>query len=284
MNDELQVIVYSSDPQTRTPLLLLESMLKDLLASKELAWRLFVRDLSAQYRQSILGILWAFIPPIITSLIFIVMQSRNIINFQSTDIPYPVYVLVGMMIWQIFTESLNAPLRSVTASKPMLAKINFPREAIIISSLYLVLFNAFVKLLIIAVILFVFDVPFTWKLLPAILAILMLIVLGIGIGVLLTPFGMLYSDVITGLPILISLWFFLTPVVYPPPDSPPLSLLAIINPVSPLLIAARDFITIGSITNTQACLIVSGLAIVGLAIAWVWYRVTMPVIIERMSA
>ena len=126
--------------------------------------------------------------------------------------------------------------------------------------------------------------PFTMELMLALLAIMMLIVLGICIGLMLTPFGMLYSDISTGLPIVISVWFFLTPVVYPPPDSPPLSLLVVINPVSPLLIAARDFITIGSTSNIYACLIISGLAIVGLVIAWVWYRVTMPFIIERMSA
>ena len=107
--DDLPLVVYETTSQIRTPGLLLRSMWQDVKASRELSWRLFVRDLSAQYRQSLLGVFWAFVPPIITSVIFIVLQSRNIVNFGETDIPYPVYVLVGTILWQLFTESLNAP-------------------------------------------------------------------------------------------------------------------------------------------------------------------------------
>jgi lipopolysaccharide transport system permease protein len=87
-------------------------MWQDLKSSRELAWRLFVRDITAQYRQSIFGIFWAFVPPLITSLVFILLQSNNILNIGETDIPYPVYVLVGTILWQLFSESLNAPLKN----------------------------------------------------------------------------------------------------------------------------------------------------------------------------
>ena len=133
----------------RTPGRMLAAMWRDLTASRELSWRLFVRDLSAQYRQSVLGGLWAFVPPIITSLIFIVLQARNVVHFGAVDIPYPVYVMVGTILWQVFVEAVNAPLKSVTAAKPMLAKINFPREALIIASFYMVVYGVLTKLVVI---------------------------------------------------------------------------------------------------------------------------------------
>jgi lipopolysaccharide transport system permease protein len=259
-------------------------MLRDLRSSRELAWRLFVRDLSAQYRQSLLGVVWAFVPPIVTSLIFILLQSRNIVNFGETDIPYPVYVLVSVLLWQIFTESLNGPLKSVTASKPLLVKINFPREALIVSSFYLVVFNLLVKALILGVIILIFRLPLTWGAVFAIIPVFMLIFLGFGIGLLLTPIGMLYTDVATSLPVATQLFFFVTPVVYPPPDTFPLSLIVILNPVSPLLIAARDLITTGQINNLPSMLIISGLTLVLLFSSWVVYRIALPIIIERISA
>lgn len=279
-----QLTVYTSESQVRSPRRLFRSMWRDLRASRELSWRLFVRDLSAQYRQSLFGIIWAFIPPIVTSVVFIFLQSRNIVNFGETAIPYPVYVLVSVVLWQLFAESLNAPLKSVTAAKPLLAKINFPREALIISAFYMVLFNMVIKLSIITVVFLVFRLAPTWGLLLAPLAVLMLSLLGFAAGLALTPVGMLYTDIGTSIPIFIQLFFFVTPVVYPPPEDFPFSLIAVLNPISPLLIAARDLITVGTISNPVPFAIVGGLTLVLLLLSWVIYRLALPIIIERMSA
>jgi lipopolysaccharide transport system permease protein len=243
-----------------------------------------VRDLSAQYRQSLFGVIWAFVPPIVTSLVFIFLQSRNIVNFGETDIPYPIYVLVSVVLWQLFSESLNAPLKSVTAAKPLLAKINFPREALIISAFYMVLFNMLIKLLIIVAVFVIFRLELNWAVLLSLGAVLMLSLLGFATGLLLTPVGMLYTDIATSIPIFIQLFFFVTPVVYPPPQEFPFSLIAVLNPISPLLIAARDLITVGAISNPVAFTVVSILTLVLLFFAWVIYRLSLPIIIERMSA
>ncbi len=281
---DLPVTIYTPDSQMSSPGQLFRSMWHDIRASRELAWRLFIRDISAQYRQSLLGVVWAFVPPIITSIIFIILQSRKVVNFGETDIPYPVYVLIGTILWQLFVESLNAPLKSVVMAKPMLAKINFPREALIVSAIYTVLFNLLIKLVVVGIILAIFKVSLTWMILFAPVAMLMLMLLGIAVGLLLTPLGVLYTDISTSLPIAVQLFFFVTPVVYPPPQSFPFSLLATLNPVSPLLIAARDAITKGVISNTVPFVVVSGLTVLLLLFGWIIFRVALPIIIERMSA
>lgn len=283
-SEELAVVRYSPESLVSSPRRLLRSMWRDIADSHELARRLFRRDLSAQYRQSLFGVLWAFVPPIVTSVIFIYLRSRNILNVGETDIPYPVFVIVGTLLWQMFTESLNAPLKSVTAAKPLLAKINFPRISLIISAFYLTLFNSAIKFVVLFAVFLFFRMPLTWGLLLSPIAILMLVLLGMALGLLLTPPGMLYTDIATMLPILLSFLFFVTPVVYPPPTTFPLVIISVLNPISPLLIAARDLITTGAITNLVPFLVVSGLTLVGLVLAWVIYHVAMPIIIERMSA
>jgi len=115
-------------------------------------------------------------------------------------------------------------------------------------------------------------------------AILILILLGMAIGLLLTPLGTLYTDIGQGLTVVTSFWFFLTPVIYPPPQSFPYSLLTTLNPVSPILMGARDLLTKGVFTNIGPFLVVSILAIITLFIAWMIYRIALPIIIERMSA
>jgi lipopolysaccharide transport system permease protein len=280
----MPVVVYTPESKLRTPGILLTSMWQDLKDSRELAWRLFVRDISARYRQSILGVFWAFLPPILTGLVFIILQSRQIVSFGETDIPYPVFALFGTTLWQLFTESLNSPMNSVRSARAMLAKINFPREALIVSAFYQMLYNLGIKLVILAGIFVYFGIQVTWGLMLAPLAILMLILLGMTLGLLLTPLGTLFTDVSSGLTFGIQLWFFVTPVVYPPPQSFPFSLIGTVNPVSPLLIGARDLATKGVLTNIEPFLIVSGLTIIGLFIAWLIYRTSLPIIIERMSA
>ena len=268
----------------RTPGVLIRAMASDIIASRELSWRLFVRDVSAQYRQSLFGILWAFLPPIVTSAIFIVLNNQRVIDFGDVGMPYAAYVLVGTILWQIFSESVNAPLKSVTAAQSLLAKVNFPREALIVAAFYLTVLNAVIKSTVIVAAISIFHLTPGWGIVFAPLGVLMLILLGIMIGLIITPVGMLYTDVGSSIPIILQLAFFVTPVVYPPPQTFPFSLLGIFNPVSPLLTAARDLLTTGTMSNPTAALVIGCLTLLGLFLGWIVYRISMPILIERMSS
>jgi lipopolysaccharide transport system permease protein len=277
-------IVYTSESQMRSPIHLFLSMWRDLKDSRGLAWRLFYRDFLARYRKSVLGIFWAFLPPIATGAVFIILQAQNVVNFGKTDVPYPVYVLVGTTLWQLFTESMNAPLQSVKSSKSMLAKINFPREALILSAFYQVLLNLGIKAIVIAGVFIYFRIPPTMGLLGAFGAVLMLIALGFTIGLFLTPVGTLYDDISSALPIVTQIWFFLTPVVYPSPKTFPFSLIATLNPVSPILNGARDLATKGILQDSHLFFLISIVTLVGLLLAWLLFRLAVTIIVERMSA
>ena len=135
MDRPLKETVYTPDSELLSFGKLLRSMWSDLLASRELAWRLMVRNISAQYRQSLLGYTWAILPPVVTTAIWVFLNSQKVFNVGDAGMPYPVFVLTGTVLWQTFTDALNSPLKVVTESKAMLAKINFPREALILTCL-----------------------------------------------------------------------------------------------------------------------------------------------------
>lgn len=283
--DQLARVVYSPVPEIRSPLRLIRSMAKDLWHSRELAWRLFVRDISSQYRQSLLGILWAFLPPIVTGLLFIYLRNNDVVNIGQTDIPYPVYVLIGTSLWQLFSESINAPLKSMNTARPMLAKINFPREALIVSVFYSEVLSMLIKMVALGILFALFRYPINpLYVLMGIPAILMLILFGITVGLLLTPVGMLYTDISSSLSTILQILFFATPVIYPPPDTFPLSLLNIINPVSPLLTGARDLITKGSLSNPKLYALIAIGTFILIGFSWLIYRISLPIIIERIEA
>ena len=276
--------IYGSESRMRHPLQLFRQMGQDLLASRELAWRLLVRDISAQYRQSLLGIFWAFIPPIITAVGFTIAKSNGIVNIGNTELPYPAYVMFSMALWQTFTEALNGPIQAVLSAKSMLARINFPREALILAKLGEVFFNFGIKLILIIGLFIWFKIPVTWTILLAPVALIHLIALGTFIGLVLAPMGALYQDIVRGLTLIIGFWLFITPVVYPIPSDGVFGTIVQLNPVTPLLVTTRELATTGVISNPQGFWFASLIAIVGLLLAWIFYRLAMPFVIERISS
>jgi len=278
------LIIYTPESRLRHPLRLFRAMGSDLLASRELAWRLLIRDLSAQYRQSFLGVFWAFVPPIATAVGLTLASNAKILNIGATDIPYPAYVMFSMTLWQTFTEALYGPIQAVGAAKPMLARINFPREAIILSQLGQVGFNFAIKLILIIGLFLWFQIPVAWTAILAPVALIHLIAFGTAVGLFLAPIGALYEDISRGLTLGLGLWLFLTPVIFPVPQKGNFATLVQWNPVTPLLVTIRDLATTGVVSHPVGFWIASGLAIAGLLLGWLFYRLAMPFVVERMSA
>ncbi len=286
MSNQLSKVVYTPESALRRPRQLLSAMVHDLFASRELAWRLFVRNISAQYRQSVLGYFWAFLPPIATTLTFVFLNAQNIISpsNENSGLPYPVYVMLGTLLWEGFVDALNSPLKLITSSRSMLAKVNFPREALILAGLGEVLFNFTIRIVLFIIVFIWFGIPLPSTALLAPFGVFSLIALGLMFGILLSPLGVLYQDVQRGITILTSLWFFLTPVVYDPPSTWPASLLVTLNPVSPLLVTTREMLTTGSFTQLEGFWIVSAAIVILLLLGWVLYRVAIPHLVERIGA
>ncbi|WP_442854721.1 ABC transporter permease [Fischerella sp. PCC 9605] len=259
-------------------------MWRDLLASRELAWRLMVRDISAQYRQSFLGIVWAFLPPIVMAAGFTLANDANVINVGVTDLPYPAYVMFSTALWQTFVEALNGPVQAVTTAKPMLARVNFPREALILAKLGEVFFNFAIKLILIVALFIWFRVPVSWTVILTPVALIHLVLLGTFIGILLAPLGVLYQDVSKGLTLITGFWLFLTPVVYPVPSEGTFGFLVKLNPVTPLLVTARELATTGVVSEPLRFWVVSAITLLGLLLTWIAFRLAMPFVVERVSS
>jgi lipopolysaccharide transport system permease protein len=188
-----------------------------------------------------------------------------------------------MVLWQVFVEAIQCPLKAVTAAKPLLSKVQFPPEAILLSAVGEVLFSFLIRLaLLVAVFLWYGLVPPpSAALLPV--AVTALLALGFMFGVIITPVGVLYNDVTQALNVVTMFWFFFTPVIYPVRDGGLAGLLARLNPVSPLLIAGRDWLTVGSTTHGTEFVVVSAASVLFLFLGWVFYRISMPHLIARIG-
>jgi lipopolysaccharide transport system permease protein len=280
---ELPVRVYTPEPAMQHPAVMLRALWTDLMAGRELAWRLFVRDLSAQYRATWLGYFWAFVPPLVSSATFIFLQSQGIVKIEGSGIAYAAFAMMGTLLWQTFVDAINAPLTAVNAARPMLAKINFPREAILVAALYTLMFNFAIRLLLMVVVMVVWRVVPDGGLVMFPVAVASLVACGFACGLMILPVGTLYGDVGRAVGIVAQFLMLLTPVVYPARTTGLAGWLSTWNPISPVLTTARDSLTGKDFTHLAAFWTVTAAAAVVTVAGLIAYRLVMPRLIERMG-
>lgn len=281
---EPRITIYTPESLLAHPRAMLCEMIRDLIASGELGWRLAVRDISANYRQTFLGFLWAIILPLANTLVWIFLSRSGVVTVSETALPYPVYVFTGTMLWAIFMDALHAPLHVTTAAKGMLTKINFAREALILAGIYQTLFNTGIKVILMIVTLLALGFYPGWNLILFPLGILSLILVGTALGLLITPVGLLYTDIGKAIPLLMQFLMYFTPVVFPMPKEGWTATLFQANPLTPLILSSRDWLTGFSPEYVGHFLLINAISIILLMIFWVIYRLAMPILIERMGS
>lgn len=281
---ELPVKVYTADSQIKKPFDFIKNIFLDLSSGRELGWRLAVRDISAQYRQAVLGLFWAFLLPLINTIAWIFLQGTGIVSLRDTELPYPVYVFTGTMLWAIFTDAFNAPLQVSIAAKPMLSKINFPREALLISGILQTLFNGAIKVVILIVALAILGFYPGWHLILFPLGFFALMLTGIALGLLVTPIGLLYSDIGKAIPLVMQFLMYITPVVFPMPEEGFAAVLFKWNPLTPLILTTRGWLTGFPAQYLNGFWLVTCAMLFLLFLVWTVYKLALPILIERMNA
>jgi lipopolysaccharide transport system permease protein len=259
-------------------------MIVDARAAQYVAWRILVRDLSARYRQTALGFLWAFIPPLAVAAALSLASGSRVLQVGQTPIPYVAYVVFGVVLWQAFAEAATSPIQAVAEARSMLTRINFPREALLMAKGADVIVNFFVKAVLVGAVFAWYGVPVYWTAFFALFALFAMVLLGLAIGTILAPIGAIYQDAPRVLSVALSFWFFLTPIAYPLPTDGLFSAVVRLNPVTPLVVAIQDLTTQGTLTMPFEFFTVATLSIMLFIIAWVLFRLTMPYVIERMGS
>ncbi len=278
-------VIYTTDPALQNPGRMLRSMVQDLMNSRELAWRLFVRNISAQYRQTIFGYVWAFLPPLLAAATFIMLRKGGVVSHDSLiTIPYAAWVLTGAFIWQTFSDSLNSPIRLVAQSKAMLIKINFPREALLLAGVGEVLFNFLIRAAILVLILPFFDLKPGWGIFLFPLPFTVLILIGLVCGLLLTPLALLYQDVEKAVPLFLPFLMLISGAVIPLPSEGIGSFVGRWNPVFAALDSTRALICGLPVAHVPFVAVSGFVGFFLLFFGWVLYHVAMPQLIARIGS
>lgn len=284
MNQRDEQKIISASSAVRSPAKLFNEMKSEIFSSFELGYFFFKRDLQASYRESFLGFFWTLTPAIALAAGLTLAVRADLINVGPMLIPYPIFVIIGMTIWQLFTESIEAPVNAISRSKPLLTKIRFPREALFIAGIANVLFNLLLKSVVVLIILFAFKIPFGPNAWLAPFALIPVAAAGLTLGFALIPFSILFQDGYKAVSMLTSYWLFLTPVAFQVPEKGLFREIVLANPLTPLVSTVRDLITSTATPMLFPYLIVSFVAVLAVLLSWIVVYISMPILIERISA
>lgn len=199
-------------------------------------------------------------------------------------IAYPVYVMIGTLLWGLFTEAYNMTMSTTTSTGTLLTKVRFPREALLISGVLKQLFDFAIRVVMLGFFMVIYKVPLSWSMLLVPVPIILLIMMGMTVGLIVMPLTWLLDDLNRMISAAMSFAFFLTPVIYPPQQGGILGTLSNINPVTPVLVMSKELMTGSAPTYLTEFVVVSVGTCVLFLFGLILYRLAMPILIERMSA
>ena len=230
-----QAHVYTIEPPGRW----LSMRWTELWKQRGLLYLLAERHVRVRYKQTVLGVLWAVLQPLITTLVFTVFFG-NLLGVEQhlamPGVPYAVFVLSGLLPWMLFASTINGAAASLVGEAQLMTRVYFPRAVIPLSVMGYTLLDFVVAALVLAGMMLVMGVspaPLAW-LTP--LVVLMIMAAAAGCGLVLAGLTVKYRDLRLVLPVVMQLWMFLTPVIYPATVVPEgLRWLVAINPMSGLI-------------------------------------------------
>lgn len=188
---------------------------KELWRYRELFYFFTWRDIKIKYKQTVLGFLWAILQPLVMLVIFTFFFG-NALHIPSQNLPYPVFVFSGLLLWNTFSTGLTNSANSMVSNSQIIKKIYFPRLIIPVSSILVALFDFLMAFVLFVPVLLYFHQPVSWEafwIWP--LALGVCVVATLGPGTLLAALNVKYRDFRYVIPFVIQVLFFLTPVIYP---------------------------------------------------------------------
>lgn len=207
---------------------------------RELFWVFTWRDIKVRYKQTLLGASWAVFQPVVSMFIFTIFFG-NFAKIPSGELPYPLFVLIGLVFWNYFSGVLSRAGNSLVENESIVKKVYFPREILPLSTIGASLLDFGISFLVLIAVSFYFHlVPKTLIFVIAPIALVIATVGAAGLGLLFSSFNVKYRDVRYVLPFFIQTMIFLTPVIYPTSIMrPSFRYLIALNPMSGVIEALR---------------------------------------------
>lgn len=193
--------------------------IKELAHYRDLLWFLTLRGIKAKYAQSVLGVGWAVIQPLFSTLVFTVVFG-SLAKIDSNGVPYFLFSFTALVPWTFFSNTLNESANSLVANANMISKVYFPRLVLPLSSIFSKGVDFLISFMVLIGFLVYFQLLPGWQVvfLPWLLVVLLMT--SLGIGMILSAMAVQYRDVKHAMTFAVQLLMYAAPVVYPTTNVP----------------------------------------------------------------
>lgn len=274
--------IYTAESKVKDFKSVIKAMLSGLLGGRYLAFRLFIKEVKADYSQSVYGVLWDFLEPMVLAAIFILLRRGNVINAGEIHVPYSVFVVYGLLLWQTFSEAITLPLQIMQRSKTLLTQVKIPPESLLLSVFFKVLFNSFFRIVVLLALSFFMN-ALSWVGFAKFLMLYPSIILvGMAFGVLLAPFNVIYSDVGRVVNIVLRPLLYASPVLYAIPPVKFLVYFNAFNPVGIVLSNLRSLATQNLFQNIQPFMITCTILFILFLLGWFIFHLSIPILSDKL--
>jgi lipopolysaccharide transport system permease protein len=185
----------------------------DLWHYRELLYTLIWRDIKIRYKQTVLGVAWVILQPVISTVIFTALFGI-LLRAPSNGVPYPVFALSGLLPWTFFASSLNKSSNSLVLNANLITKIYFPRIIVPLASTLSGLLDFAISFVVLLIVMASYGVFPGLSILLLPVLILFAILTALGFGLWLSALNVRYRDINQLTPFIVQVWMYLTPVVY----------------------------------------------------------------------
>ncbi len=245
--------------------------LRSLWAYRELLYFLIWRDVKVRYKQTVLGIAWAILQPLVMIAIFTVIFGR-VAGLPSDGIPYALFAYAGVVTWTFFSGAVTKGGNSLVGSAHLITKVYFPRMMIPAAAVCAAIVDLLLAFVVLIPLMFYYGIAPTWKIFAVLPILALLVLFAFGVGMWMSALNVKYRDIGFVLPFAVQVWMFLSPVIYPTSVLPPkLRLAMMLNPVSGIIEAFRSAL-FGLPFNWPAIGAAILITLVVLACSAFWFR------------
>ncbi len=275
--------VHTTDAKTLSLRATLREMAAGAVRGRYLAWRLFRRENKSEVSSSFFGYLWYFADPLILALVFVLLRRGGVIEAEGMQMPYGVYVVFGMLLLQVFLDSLARPVGLIERHSHLVTQVKVPPESLLMAQLLHQLFMASFTIPILLFVAVVLDAFSPVGFLIFLLLFPVMVLLGFSISVLLAPLNAIYNDVQNVIRSLNRPLLFLCPTFYYAGRDD--SVLGVINQYNPIAIVMdnlRLIATSGQWHSPVSLLLVAVGAAVVLAGGALFFHLAIPILAERV--
>lgn len=241
---------------------------------RELLFNLAYREISQRYKQSILGYAWVIINPL-SQILVLTFVFSTIFRMSYFNVPYIIFLIAGLLPWNFFTQSLTSSVNSLVSNSSLITKIYFPREILVYSTIIAKIVDFFYSILIAIIFFIIYKIALTPNALWFFPFFIVQLIFTASLALILASINLFYRDIQYLLNLLLSIWFYLTPVIYPVEQFPEkYRFIFSLNPMSVIINGYRQTILGGKDPNMTSFLAVAVFSILFFIISFLYFKKT----------